>query len=163
MKYFSTNCWNDYAQTKEIRKSYLSYVDSISPYIPTSFKSLTGGGGDITLNDASVEHLVVSLGDSTVSMVMNGKWIQGTVTGLRIFSLSYTGVTEVVSIVDPDADGLSGSGYGDHGFDEIEVIENNLYEHRMLFSSGIELRIRFHDFLLDYRDVPNPQISQAKV
>lgn len=156
MNYFSIKCWSDYEQITSIRESYYSYIDNVISQLPKSLKSLTGGGGNISLNDANVKSLAISLENSTVDIVMDGKWIQGVATGLRVFHLSYTGVTQMVSVIDPDVDGLSESGYGDHGFDEIEVLENNLYEHRMLFSSGIELRIRFHNFFLDYNDVPNP-------
>jgi hypothetical protein len=34
-------------------------------------------------------------------------------------------------------------GYGDFGYDEIEVIGPAQFEHRILFSSGIRLVIRF--------------------
>lgn len=156
MNYFSIRCWSDYERITDIRKSYSSYINSVKAQLPESLKSLTGGGGSISLNDANIKHLAVSLENSTMDIVMDGKWIQGVATGLRVFHLSYIGVTQIVSVVDPDVDGLSESGYGDHGFDEIEVLENNLYEHRMLFSSGVELRTRFRDFRLNYNDVPNP-------
>lgn len=155
MNYFSIECWSDYERITSIRTLYSSYIDSVRSQLPESLKSLTGGGGSISLNDANIKHLVISLDNSTLDIVMDGKWIQGVVTGLRVFHLSYAGVTQMASVIDPDVDGLSESGYGDHGFDEIEVLGNNLYEHRMLFSSGIELRIRFHDFHLYHSDVPN--------
>ncbi len=156
MKYFSIQYWSDYEQISDLRKSYRAYISSVETRLPTDLKSLTGGGGNISLNDANIERFVMSVENASVSIMMNGKWIQGAVTGLRVFHLSYIGVTQVVSIVDPDVEGLSESGYGDHGFDELEVLENNLCEHRMLFSSGIELHIRFRDFFLDYKDIPNP-------
>ena len=97
----------------------------------------------------------MSVKDATVNIIFNGKWINDTTVGLRVFNLSYTGVTNLTSVVDNDVNGLSESGYGDHGFDEIEIVDNKLYEHRMLFSSGIELHIRFKDFSINYEDVPN--------
>ena len=51
--------------------------------------------------------------------------------------------------------GLAGPhGYGDLGYDEIEVLRDGLYEHRILFSSGIELQVRFTGFKLWYKDKP---------
>ena len=61
----------------------------------------------------------------------------------------------MTSSVVPDLQGLFSGGYGTHGFDEVEVLEEGLFEHRMLFSSGIEVAIQFRDFVLDYTDFPN--------
>lgn len=50
---------------------------------------------------------------------------------------------------DPDK-GLPGpNGFGDIGVDEIEVFEDS-FEHRILFSNGIELHIRFKEFSLQH-------------
>jgi hypothetical protein len=38
---------------------------------------------------------------------------------------------------------------GDLGYDEIEVLGGGMFEHRLLFSSGIELAIEFAAFHLE--------------
>ena len=57
--------------------------------------------------------------------------------------LTYRGVERLVSTADP-ATGLPGPhGYGDLGYDELDAVGPGVFEHRMLFSTGIELPIRF--------------------
>ena len=46
--------------------------------------------------------------------------------------------------------GLGGPhGFGDLGYDEIDVGEDGPFEHRLLFSSGIELAVRFADLIIE--------------
>ena len=62
------------------------------------------------------------------------------------FTLTYTGVERVESTADP-AVGLRGPhGYGDFGYDEVEVLPTGAFEHRMVFSSGVELCVVFGGF-----------------
>ncbi len=61
----------------------------------------------------------------------------------------------MTSSVTPDLQGLFSGGYGTHGFDEVEILKDGSFEHRMLFSSGIEIAIQFRDFVLDYTDFHN--------
>ncbi len=156
MKYFTVNDWSDWNENAVQVVAYRSYIQSVRSRLPQDLQLLTGAGGDVSLNDGEVGLLRVSVEAKSVDLVINGKWINGIVVGSRVFHLTYTGVVSVISQIDSAAKGLHGSGYGDHGFDEIEVIGNSLYEHRLLFSSGIELQIRFRDFSLSYTDVPNP-------
>ena len=70
---------------------------------------------------------------------------------LRQIELNYIGVILFHSKVDQE-NGLHGPlGYGDLGYDEVELL-NNCIEHRILFSSGIELIIQFSDLKLKYID-----------
>jgi len=62
------------------------------------------------------------------------------------FDLEYSGVESLESTADPRV-GLNGPhGYGDLGYDEVGVLSNGAFEHRILFSSGIELAIAFRGF-----------------
>lgn len=70
----------------------------------------------------------------------------------RRFYLKYKGVSNFTTTSQPDK-GLAGPyGYRDLGYDEIELISEALFEHRMIFSSGIELSVVFTEFELDYTD-----------
>ena len=155
MKYFSVKDWNEWDDMGEAVIAYRNYVSSVRPELPEDIQRLTGAGGDISLNDGEITSVTISIVSSAASMTIDGKWIHGTETGRRVFQLMYSGVVLVDSSIDPDAEGLHGSGYGYHGFDEFEVIETGLYEHRMLFSSGIEFAIRFGNFILSYTDYHN--------
>jgi hypothetical protein len=58
----------------------------------------------------------------------------------------YSGVEHFESEADPKV-GLRGpSGYGDLGYYEIDVLPEGRFEHRLLFSTGIELRVIFRGF-----------------
>jgi hypothetical protein len=60
--------------------------------------------------------------------------------------LTYSGVVGVLVSADPDV-GLPGPhGFGDLGYDEIDVTSDGVIEHRLLFSSGIEMVITFRQF-----------------
>jgi hypothetical protein len=62
------------------------------------------------------------------------------------FTLTYREVVRVESPADPMV-GLRGPhGYGDFGYDEVEVLSTGVFEHRMIFSSGVELRVVFGGF-----------------
>jgi hypothetical protein len=57
--------------------------------------------------------------------------------------LVYEGVSNLYSTATPQK-ALGGSAsYGELGYDEIELLGEQLYEHRLLFSSGIEMQIQF--------------------
>ncbi len=64
--------------------------------------------------------------------------------------MNYGGVRSIQSTADPEK-GLPGPhGYGDLGYDEIDLIQPGHYEHRMLFSTGIELLVQFSEFSFTY-------------
>jgi hypothetical protein len=63
-------------------------------------------------------------------------------------TLTYSGVERFESTADP-AVGLGGpAGYGDLGYCEVDALAGGLFEHRLLFSTGIELVVVFRGFQL---------------
>jgi hypothetical protein len=58
-------------------------------------------------------------------------------------AITYSGVSAFYSTSDPDKSLMGPGGYGDFGYDEIEVLGSGLFEHRIIFSSGVELGFRF--------------------
>lgn len=158
MKVFSLAKWQTTDDSDGAIARYYDYLSGIRSRLPADIQKLAGAGGDITLNDGTITRLEVSLPDARVDIHMDGKWIADTVVGLRKLHLAYSGVTQFDSTIDPEPNGpdeLGYSGYGDHGADEFELIGDDLYEHRMLFWSGIILSIRFSGFTLAYEDMPN--------
>ena len=64
------------------------------------------------------------------------------------FTLTYTAVERFESAADPEV-GLGGpAGYGDLGYCEVEALPDGRFEHRLLFSTGIELAVVFRGFRL---------------
>jgi hypothetical protein len=152
MKYFSLSSWDILYAENEDAIAYEAYLSEVRVLLPKGLQSLTAGGGSISLNDSRVQRLEILAQEGVVNIFLNGKRIEGIFVGRRTFLLQYTGVKRITSSEAPDLGGLFMGGYGLHGFDEVEVLEEGLYEHRMLFSSGIEIGICFNDFQLYYTD-----------
>ena len=57
--------------------------------------------------------------------------------------LHYSGLSEFESLQTPARALMGPRGYGDLGYDEIDIVEGGPFEHRLLFCSSIELRFRF--------------------
>lgn len=61
----------------------------------------------------------------------------------RELELRYSGLSAFESVQTAD-NALEGrGGFGDLGYDEVDVLDDGSFEHRMLFSSSIEMRFRF--------------------
>lgn len=155
MKYFSLSSWDILYAENEDAIAYEAYLSEVRMLLPKGLQLLTDGSSGISLNDSKIQNIKILTQDQAVEAFLDGRWIEGTIVGPRRFCLQYAGVTQVISSIAPNLHGLFSGGYGLHGFNEVEVLEDELYEHRMLFSSGIEFAIRFRDFQLSYTDVPN--------
>ena len=95
-----------------------------------------------SLHDARLRQLVVLPTGADTRLVLDSY------AGDERFTLTYSGVERVESTADPGA-GLGGPhGYGDLGYDEVDVLPSGAFEHRLLFSSGIELAVVFRRFAL---------------
>lgn len=64
------------------------------------------------------------------------------------FTLVYTGVERFESSADPNVGLGSPAGYGDLGYCEVGILPSCAFEHRLLFSTGIELVVVFRGFTL---------------
>lgn len=155
MKYFSIKYWSDWDEADPIGIAYKAYIQSIRSKLPHDLQLLSGAGGNIALNDGGIEKYFVSVPDAYATIEMNCQYddLNGAL-GQRKVSLHYKFMEVFSSTIDPNGGASHYGGYGDHGFDEIELIGDNLYEHRMLFDGGIEIAIRFRDFSLTYVDIP---------
>ena len=182
MKYFSIEdwkTWEPWDRIQEDKKRYYDYVDSIRHKLPLDLRLLCDfspgwNAQRISLNDSQVFEVTASFEAQTLTIVLNGKYTDKDARqlGLRRFFLNYKNVTlfrvkEGVTTAcnpGPEADpqdvsplvhGAYGIAFDDHGWDEIERIEGDLFEHRMLFSSGTETLVRFRDFTLEYMNMPH--------
>ncbi len=151
MKYFTIDQWivDQEPETSAepgptSYEQYLTYVDGIRPQLPAEFQPLTR---EVILHDARLVAMKATTEESTVKLTLtpgphtDRDWVQ--------LELLYIGVGRVHFKSDPDK-GLAGpNGFGDLGYDEIELLGGGMFEHRMLFSSGIELSIEFAAFHLE--------------
>ena len=151
MKYFTLDLWfadqdldSDADPSFEALQRYKAYLASVIEKLPVDFVVMLE---TICIHDANLRELQVNIEQHQVTLRLDAGNI--TIREGRKVKLHYTNVSSLTSTSDPEK-GLAGpNGYGDLGNDEIEVLEDGEYEHRILFSSGIELNIRFRDFHLE--------------
>lgn len=143
MKYFSLDWWNGIQKSEpkdDPFEKYQEYFESIKSHLPQAFFDLRES---IFLHDGELRSIDLQLENNTLSL----KVFTDNDGLLREVILLYTGVTSFASNSQPKK-GLPGPrGYGDWGYDEVELINDKL-EHRVLFSSGIEISIQFSDLIL---------------
>ena len=182
MKYFSIQDWKTWEPWDRIKadeKRYHDYISTVRHRLPPDLRLLCDFSPEwsperIYLNGSRVFDIAASFEFLTLTIVLKGDYTDGGTRyiGTRRFSLNYKGVTqfeinagtETAYNPGPDADPEEASPdsitpYGivfdDHGWDEIELIEDGLFEHRMLFAGGTETVVRFRDFALGYADTPH--------
>jgi hypothetical protein len=113
---------------------------------------------EVSLHDSRLRRLQIVPEKKEVSIDLDGCGPdegQQSYNALKI-GLAYSGVESFESLADPDA-GLAGPhGYGDLGYDEIEVLGAGLFQHRMLFSTGIEFAVTFAGFRLTHERKKEP-------
>lgn len=152
MKYLTLDWWMNKCGRQELER-YWAYNDGIRSRLPPDLLALLD---EVSLHDAKLRALDLEVGERKLVISLDGYRYtrESNEACRRAITLTYGGLREVHSTADPKT-GLGGPhGYGDIGYDEIEVHPDGSFEHRLLFSSGIELAVRFERFRLDYRDIP---------
>lgn len=131
----------------ESAQGYRQHFESIRASLPAS---LADFHERVTLHDARLRTAAADFMGHTFELELDGfAWKPDVVPEApRRWRLRYAGVTSVTTTADPTG-GLPGpAGYGDLGYDELDVIGAGLFEHRMLFSTSIELHVRFRDLVV---------------
>ncbi len=157
MKYFTLEWWNGVQELEDDPDPldiYEEYFQSIKGNLPVSFQKLRD---EIFLHDGNVTNLKYFGRNGELYINLNNDDRKG---NLREITLSYSGVTLFESVANQEK-GLPGPlGYGDLGYDEVEILENAI-EHRILFSSGIEFKIQFINMELSYKDHACPSSTKT--
>ena len=161
MKYFTIANWQDYDRENRVEKEYRSYIDAIRPNLPADLRLLCDFSpgwsvSRISLNDGGIVEISVSFDDRSVDIIIDGDAHddEAHYTGPRRHFLRYRDVVSFRSTTDPSGSLAGPGGYGDHGYNEIELHAEGMFEHRMLFSSGIEIAVVFRQFSLTFEDLP---------
>ena len=148
MKYFTLDWWNGIqvnTNDDDPFELYESYYQSIQEKLPGAFLKLHN---EIYLHDGNLKSILFSSYNNDLDITIDADDGKG---NLRKIKLNYSGVIQYKSYSNKD-NGLPGPlGYGDLGYHEVEILKNCL-EHRILFSSGIEIQIQFKDLQLTYKD-----------
>jgi hypothetical protein len=142
MRFFTMAWWRETQSDEAANPSdaYDRHLQSLRPF-PDAVAAIDRMP---SLHDARLKHLE----EARESVVMTidrlgetGSWVA---TELR-----YGGVERLVVSADPDGELPGPSGFGDLGYDEFDAAAPGLYEHRLLFSSGLELCIQFRSLTID--------------
>jgi hypothetical protein len=95
----------------------------------------------LALHDANLRQLRLEPAAATLHILLENRYAGG-----ERITLAYSGVEQFAS--ESNRDGFSEHGYGDLGYDEVDLSLTGAFVHRMLFSSGIELAVAFRGFEL---------------
>ena len=153
MKFFTIEWWSgDVENQMSVFDEYSEHIERIRSQLQADHMVLLN---DVSLHDSHLTNLAVSCADDSLVIELDGYGFDVSTNSHfgRYFSLIYDGVVSFVSTADADK-GLPGPhGYGDLGYDEIDILDSGVFEHRMLFSSGIVLKVKHRKFALRYTDV----------
>ncbi len=151
MKYMTMDWWSG-AVDRSTADAYGPYFQSIKDRLPPSVRRLHE---DVSLHDSNLRLLVANWNHHTVEIQLDGYvWEPDKLPDAKqSILLRYFDVMSLTSTADPKT-GLGGPhGYGDLGYDELELLDDLAVEHRMLFSTGIEIAIRFKNMSIDCKPI----------
>jgi hypothetical protein len=141
MRFFTTAWWREVqgGAVTSPSDAYDRHLQSLRP-----FPDVVAAIDQVpSLHDARLKRLEEIRGSVTLTL---DRW--GEKGGWIPTELRYGGVDQVAVSTDPDGELPGPSGFGDLGYWEFDAVEPGLYEHRLLFSSGTELRIQFRSFAI---------------
>lgn len=109
---------------------------------------------EVNLHDARLRNLEVDVAARRLDIGLDGfhYGLDGNEVCRRSISLSYLKLQWMRTTNDPSQSLGGPDGYGDLGYDEIELMPDGSLEHRLIFSSGIEVQVRFGEFQFSYQD-----------
>ena len=153
MKYFTMDWWANRCEPLTVCDDYKEYIDSVRGSLPEQILRFIDGH---MLHDSVVSDVSVRPGDETARIAADG--FDANLDKRVAYELEYAGVV-VVTIRGGASDSLPGpAGLGHLGYDEFEPLQSGVFEHRLLFSSGVEILIRFRAF----RFVATPSANKPR-
>lgn len=148
MKFFTLDWWCGLQQPEghDPIPAFQKHISTIRERIPEGLLALQE---TISLHDANLRSLDYSNQDNSLTLRLDGDDGAG---GFRQFTIRYGEIASFKTVADPER-GLPGPhGFGDVGYDEADITADGHFEHRLLFSSGIEIQIIFRGFELTFKD-----------
>ncbi len=145
MRFFTLEWWRgvQVGSDDDLAVGYASRLAAIRENLPPD---LIATEESVSLHDSRLRHLRLITEDRSLTLAFSNY------AGDERITLHYSGVERFESIADPNA-GLGGPfGYGDLGYCEVDLLPGGSFEHRLLFSSGIELVVAFSGFRLQRGD-----------
>lgn len=136
MRFLTMNWWAG-DDTADRGAEYEAHLERIWDRLPSSVQELSR----IPFHDTNLTRLTLSIPARELLLHME---LAGTKSGSNLL-VRYRDVEQFNTTGGAD-EGLAGpGGYGDLGYDEVDITGAGRFIHRLLFSSGIELEITFGD------------------
>jgi hypothetical protein len=152
MKFFTIEWWSgEVVDDSHLFDDYRKHVEGIFGDLPPDHQRLDR---EVSLHDAHLLNLDIDLRSATLTLDLDGSGFDEESNSYfgRRFCLRYTEVESFKTTANPEK-GLPGPhGFGDLGYYEIYMLEAGLFEHRMLFSTGIVITVLHRGFNLNYTD-----------
>ncbi len=148
MKYYTSTWWSETAleEGDDTNERYSAYINSVRPKLSAEILRLVE---TVSLHDARVESIALDSDAATLSLTLNGydyrPLSEGKRPGELHIAIRYEGVSAFA------VTGAQGGWFqnSDLGYHEIEVVDRNQIEHRMLFDTGDEVVIRFRKLAVE--------------
>ena len=140
MRYFTMAWWGGYppGEVSDPSADYAAHFAAIRDRLPPDLLVTEEA---VSLHDSRLR--VLRLADGMLTLELDSH------AGDERLTLTYTDVERFESSADPEF-GLRGpAGYGDLGCCEVDALPSGAFEHRMLFSTGIELAVVLRGFRLE--------------
>jgi hypothetical protein len=139
MRFFTMAWWGGVQTGEETDPSaaYAAHLAAIRDRLPAY---LLATEESISLHDTRLRELQLSIAQKLLSLGLDSY------AGDERLTLEYTGVERFESSADPKVGQGGPAGYGDLGYCEVDVLPGDMFEHRLLFSTGIELVVMFRGF-----------------
>jgi len=146
MKYFTSRWWSvdSCEEGDDTFKRYRSYIASIRDQLSPDLLTLVE---QVSLHDARVRSFALSGPRERAKLVLAGYDYspvdRGEPPAMVRFTLRYRGVSGFL------VHGRGGRAWFKHSdlvYNELEWLPGDVFEHRMLFSSGNEMIVRFREF-----------------
>ncbi len=141
MRFFTMSWWcgNQHLERTDPVAAYMVHLAAIKHRLPPD---LLATQEEVSLHDTRLRHLRFDSSSGLLIIELESY------SGDERLGLIYEDVESFESLADPAVGLLGPAGYGDLGYCEVDVQTDGVYEHRMLFSTGIELMVVFRRFRL---------------
>jgi len=130
---------------------YAAHLTAIRDRLPAD---LLATEESVSLHDTRLRELRLSVADASLQLGLDSY------AGDERLDLVYGSVERFESSADPEVGLVGPAGYGDLGYCEVDVLPGGAFEHRLLFSTGIELVVVFRGFRLQ-RIKPAERTAEA--
>lgn len=142
MKFFTIEWWadcqtDDAGHPHDAITAYRAHIAAVADRLPPALLALQE---TVSLHDARLLRLGLSVADRTAVLELR-------LSDGSPLALSYAGVESFESTQAPEH-AFPGPGYGDLGYDEVDVLSDGRFKHRLLFATSIEFRLVFRSLEL---------------